>query len=215
MLARETVWTSRPDPGDGAKTGGAGHGGERRDGHGLIPRLGESGRYEVVALDLKPLEPDLARWTGASIVGDILDRRLCLLLIRSASSNIERSAGLIDDGRHAHPHPHRPPPWCQDPALLGVREPRVTAPTGRSPAHRAAPTPADVRPAVVGPAVPYMERLDGCRLRRPPTRHRDPVAADRLQAPVDLEEPAVRARPPGGRFGAPKRSSAGWPRPTP
>jgi nucleoside-diphosphate-sugar epimerase len=45
-------------------------------GHGLIPRLAESGRYEVVALDLKPLEPDLARWTGAAIVGDILDRRL-------------------------------------------------------------------------------------------------------------------------------------------
>jgi nucleoside-diphosphate-sugar epimerase len=45
-------------------------------GHGLIPRLGEAGRYEVVALDLKPLEPALARWTGAAIVGDILDRRL-------------------------------------------------------------------------------------------------------------------------------------------
>ena len=57
-------------------------------GHGLIPRLGESGRYEVVALDLKPLEPDLARWTGASIVGDILDRRLCLLLTPSASSTL-------------------------------------------------------------------------------------------------------------------------------
>src|SRR5262249_39000057 len=45
-------------------------------GHGLIPRLGESGRYEVVALDLRPLEAELARWTGAAIVGDILDRRL-------------------------------------------------------------------------------------------------------------------------------------------
>ena len=45
-------------------------------GHGLIPRLAESGQYEIVALDLKPLEPKLARQAGASIVGDILDRRL-------------------------------------------------------------------------------------------------------------------------------------------
>jgi hypothetical protein len=35
-------------------------------------------------------------------------------------------------------------------------------------------------------AVPTVEQLGGCRLRRP-TRHRDPV--DRLQALLDLEEP--------------------------
>src|SRR5881396_2857506 len=46
-------------------------------------------------------------------------------------ANIELSAGLMDDGRHDHPHPHRPPPRGQDPALPGVRKPRVAAPTGR------------------------------------------------------------------------------------
>jgi hypothetical protein len=59
------------------------------------------------------------------------------------------------------------------------------------PAHRAAPTPADGRPTVLGPAVPSVERLDGCRLGRP-TRDRDPLAADRLQARLDLEEPPAR-----------------------
>jgi hypothetical protein len=57
--------------------------------------------------------------------------------------NIERSAGLIDDGRHDHPDPHGPPPWCPDPALPRAREPRVAAPTGRPPAHRAASTAAN------------------------------------------------------------------------
>src|SRR4029453_19594202 len=52
----------------------------------------------------------------------------------------------------------------------------------------------------VGPAVPYMERLGGCRLRRPP-RDGDPVAADRLQAGLDLEEPPEWTRPPGRRPG--------------
>jgi hypothetical protein len=32
--------------------------------------------------------------------------------------NVERSAGLIDDGRHDPPHPHRPPPRDQDPPRL-------------------------------------------------------------------------------------------------
>ena len=39
-----------------------------------------------------------------------------------------------------------------------------------------------------GSAVPPVGRLDGCHLRRP-TRHGDPVAAVRLQARLDLEEP--------------------------
>ena len=70
--------------------------------------------------------------------------------------------------------------------------------------QRTAPRPRlrTVRPAVLGPAVPPVERLDGCRLHRP-TRDRDPVAAGRLQALLDLEEPPERARPPGRRPGGP------------
>ena len=117
--------------------------------------------------------------------------------------NVDFRLGLIDDGRHAHPHPHRPPPWGQDPPRPGAREPRVAAPTGRPPAHRAASTAANRRPPVLGPAVPPVGRLDGCHLRRP-TRDRDPVAADRLQALLDLEEPPERARPPGRRSGGPR-----------
>ena len=116
--------------------------------------------------------------------------------------NVELSAGLIDDGRHDHPDPHRPPPWCQDPALPRAREPRVAAPTGRPAAHRAASTAADRRPPALGPAVPPLERLDGCHLHRP-TRHCDPMAAVRLQALLDPEEPPDRARPSGRRPGGP------------
>jgi hypothetical protein len=47
-----------------------------------------------------------------------------------------------------------------------------------------------------------MERLGGGCLHRP-TRHRDPVAADRLQARLDLEEPPERTRPPECLFGGP------------
>src|SRR5262249_50956460 len=59
---------------------------------------------------------------------------------------------------------------------------------------------ADGRPAVLGPAVPPVDRLDGCHLGRP-TRHGDPVAADRLQARLDLEEPPARTRSPSRRPG--------------
>ena len=128
---------------------------------------------------------------------------LCLLLTPSASSTLNVPAGLIDDGRHAHPHPHRPPPRGPDPARPGAREPRVAAPTGRPPAHRAASTAANRRPAVLGPALPPVGRLDGCRLHRP-TRHRHPVAADWLQALLDLEEPPARARPSRCRPGRPR-----------
>ena len=51
-----------------------GAGGEM--GHGLIHRLAELGTVEVVALDLRPLDAELARCCAASWVGDILDRRL-------------------------------------------------------------------------------------------------------------------------------------------
>ncbi len=45
-------------------------------GHGLIKRLAEEGRYDVLALDLRPLEPELAAMCSEVIVGSILDRGL-------------------------------------------------------------------------------------------------------------------------------------------
>lgn len=44
--------------------------------------------------------------------------------------------------------------------------------------------------------------LDGCRLHRP-TRYRDPMAADRLQTLLGLEEPPEWTGPPGRRPGGP------------
>jgi hypothetical protein len=90
----------------------------------------------------------------------------------------------------------------KDPPRLGPRKPRAAAPTGRPPAFRAAPTPAAVRPAVLGPAVPPVERLVGWRLHYS-TRHRHSLAAVRLQDLLDLEEPPERARPSGCRPGDP------------
>jgi hypothetical protein len=58
------------------------------------------------------------------------------------------------------------------------------------------------RPAALGPAIPPLERLDRCRLHRP-TRYRDPMAADRLQALLGLEEPPEWTGPPGRRPGGP------------
>ena len=51
-----------------------GAGGEM--GHALVHRLAETGDIDVVALDVRPLDPDLARRCAAVRVGDILDRRL-------------------------------------------------------------------------------------------------------------------------------------------
>ncbi len=45
-------------------------------GHGLIERLSSMGEYDVLALDIRELEPALAARCGATIVGDILDTRL-------------------------------------------------------------------------------------------------------------------------------------------
>jgi nucleoside-diphosphate-sugar epimerase len=45
-------------------------------GHALLHRLTEAGDEDVVALDLRPLDPALARRCRAVRVGDILDRRL-------------------------------------------------------------------------------------------------------------------------------------------
>ena len=44
-------------------------------GHGLITRLAEVGSYDILALDLRPLEPELSRHRAVRI-GDILDRHL-------------------------------------------------------------------------------------------------------------------------------------------
>ena len=45
-------------------------------GHGLIHRLAELGKFDVLALDVHPLDAELARLCAAARVGDILDRRL-------------------------------------------------------------------------------------------------------------------------------------------
>jgi nucleoside-diphosphate-sugar epimerase len=45
-------------------------------GHGLIRHLAEFGIFDIVALDLRPLPPELSRRCAAALVGDILDRRL-------------------------------------------------------------------------------------------------------------------------------------------
>ena len=117
--------------------------------------------------------------------------------------NIEVPAGPMDDGRHAHPHPHRPPPRGPDPARPGARESRAAPSAGRPPTDRDASTPAPLRPSVLGPARPSVARLGGGRRHRP-TRDRHPVAANRLQAVLDLEEPPARARPPRRRPGRPR-----------
>ena len=45
-------------------------------GHGLIHRLARADTFDVLALDLRPLPPDLARRCVAARVGDVLDRHL-------------------------------------------------------------------------------------------------------------------------------------------
>src|SRR5262249_1777771 len=45
-------------------------------GHGLIMRLAEIGAYDILALDLRPVEPELSHRCAAVRVGDILDRHL-------------------------------------------------------------------------------------------------------------------------------------------
>ena len=45
-------------------------------GHALVHRLAERGDLDVLALDIRPLDPDVARRCAAVRVGDILDRRL-------------------------------------------------------------------------------------------------------------------------------------------
>ncbi|MCA1733269.1 MAG: NAD-dependent epimerase/dehydratase family protein, partial [Acidobacteria bacterium] len=45
-------------------------------GHGLITRLAEEGNRPVITLDLKPLEPELARLVQHQFSGSILDTNL-------------------------------------------------------------------------------------------------------------------------------------------
>jgi nucleoside-diphosphate-sugar epimerase len=45
-------------------------------GHGLITRVAEVGTYDILAMDLRPLEPELSRHCAAVRIGDILDRHL-------------------------------------------------------------------------------------------------------------------------------------------
>jgi hypothetical protein len=73
----------------------------------------------------------------------------CALYLLRPLVNIELSAGLMDDGRHDPRHPYGPSPRGQDPPRPGAREPRVAASAGGPPAHRAASTPADLRPRVL------------------------------------------------------------------
>jgi nucleoside-diphosphate-sugar epimerase len=51
-------------------------GGSGEVGHGLIHALAESTEARILALDIQPLEPDVARRCAAVRVGDILDRQL-------------------------------------------------------------------------------------------------------------------------------------------
>ena len=126
-----------------------------------------------------------------------IDARLLRRLV-----SVEVAAGPIDDDRHDYPHPHRPPPRAQNPPRPGARESGVAAPTDRPLAHRAASAAPDLRSPALGPAVPPVAWLGGCRLHRP-TRDCHPVAARRLHALLDLEEPPEQARAPGRRAGGP------------
>jgi nucleoside-diphosphate-sugar epimerase len=45
-------------------------------GHGLIHRLADLGTYDILAVDVRPLDPELARRCATNVVGDVLDRHL-------------------------------------------------------------------------------------------------------------------------------------------
>jgi NAD(P)-dependent dehydrogenase (short-subunit alcohol dehydrogenase family) len=51
-----------------------GAGGEM--GHGLVTRLAELGTFDILTLDIRPLDPDVSRHCAATPVGDTLDRHL-------------------------------------------------------------------------------------------------------------------------------------------
>ena len=45
-------------------------------GHGLIHRLADLGTFDVLAVDVRPIDPELARRCTTTVVGDVLDRHL-------------------------------------------------------------------------------------------------------------------------------------------
>jgi nucleoside-diphosphate-sugar epimerase len=51
-------------------------GGSGEMAHGLIHRFAEDGVFDVLALDVRPLEPELARRCAVSLTGDIRDRHV-------------------------------------------------------------------------------------------------------------------------------------------
>jgi nucleoside-diphosphate-sugar epimerase len=51
-------------------------GGSGEMAHDLIHRFAEGGTVDVVALDVRPLDPELARRCAFSLTGDVRDRRL-------------------------------------------------------------------------------------------------------------------------------------------
>ena len=50
-------------------------------GHGLIHRLADNGGFDILALDIRELDPEISGKCAAAIVGDILDRRLLERLV--------------------------------------------------------------------------------------------------------------------------------------
>ena len=50
-------------------------------GHGLIASLAQEDSYEILALDIKALDPEIERHCSQTIVGDILDQRLIARLV--------------------------------------------------------------------------------------------------------------------------------------
>ncbi len=54
-------------------------------GHGLIHRISEEGTYDIIALDLRGLDPELASRCRLSVAGDILDAELLRTLFAEHS----------------------------------------------------------------------------------------------------------------------------------
>ena len=196
------------------------------EGRGLVPRISWSSYQRILAAgDVRPHRvrgwlhsPDPQFREKVTAITELyLHPPAGAVSVPSAYPiqlvRIELPPGLIEDGQHAEPDPHGPPLRPPDPPRPSARKPRAAAPAGRPPARRAASTPAALRPPVLGPAVPPLERLGRCPPARQ-TRDRHPVASRRLLAVLDLEKPTHRpaARPSPPRS---ERSSDGCPRPTP
>ena len=45
-------------------------------GHGLLPKLAEDGKYEILGLDVQSVEPEISKYCSKFIQGDILDEML-------------------------------------------------------------------------------------------------------------------------------------------